>query len=270
MNFSSPAKINLSLAVLKKRDDGFHDIKTEFQFLDWGDTISIEKDKKKTITVNNLKIPKEQNLAHKALILLEKETQRDLDCRITINKNIPIGSGLGGASSNAATLILSLNKLYNLNRTENELLKIGEKLGADIPFFLKGYASEAQGKGEILTVKRFKEDKILLLLPDCKILTKKAFEAIDKTNLPFNWQRKKNSFENWVLDNFEEVKICYKWLGKFAKPRISGTGSSIYVNIKSFEEGKEIMDNAPKKFKYVITKTLNQSPLLNELLNTGV
>ena len=270
MNFISPAKINLSLAVLKKRNDGFHDLKTEFQFLDWGDTLSVEIDKKKTITINNLKIPKEENLVYKALMLLEKETERDLSCKITINKNIPIGSGLGGASSNAATLMLSLNKLYNLNKTENELLEIGEKLGADIPFFLKGYASEAQGKGEILTVKKFKEGKILLLLPDCKILTKKAFQAINQKDLPFNWSRKKNSFESWVLDNFEEVKICYKWLEKFATPRISGTGSSLYVNIKSFEEGKEIMDNAPKKFKYVITKTLNQSPLLNELLNTGV
>ena len=82
-----------------------------------------------------------------------------------------------------------------MNKTENELLEIGEKLGADIPFFLKGYASEAQGKGEILTVKKFMEGKILLLLPDCKILTKKAFEAINQTDLPFNWSRKKNSFE---------------------------------------------------------------------------
>ena len=271
MILSSPAKINLSLDILKKRSDGYHDIESNFQFIDWGDKLKIKPSKKLKVQVNNFSISEKENLVTKAIRKLELISDCALNFSINIDKNIPLGSGLGGGSSNAASALLAINSIAKLNFSLESLLKIGLEIGSDVPFFLNCHAAKVSGKGEKIESKIFKEEKILVLLPECEISSKDAYDAITLKVIKNNKHYKnKNFFEEWVLDNFIPVKEAFNFLENFKNPKISGTGSSLYVVIKSFEEGKEIMDNAPYKIRYVITNTINKSPLLNELLNSGV
>ena len=145
MIFSSPAKINRGFNVIKKRSDGFHDIETAFQFLDWGDEIDFN------FNVNNSQVTcpeveEENNLAFKALHLLKSNFKIKNEVSIKIKKNIPLGSGLGGGSSNAATVLLVLNRHWNLNLTNDILKDLGSSLGSDVPIFIEGEARKAKEK----------------------------------------------------------------------------------------------------------------------------
>ena len=271
MIFNSPAKINLSLRVIKKRSDGFHDIDSDFQFLDWGDKVEINSSKKLSVSTTKIKISENENLVTKALRKIESLCDSELNYSVKIEKNIPLGSGLGGGSSNAATVMLAINSLAKLNLSLDVLMDIGKCLGSDIPFFLKGLSGRVSGKGEIIKPKEFSEELIMLLFPECSISTKAAFDAVTLEEILS--KRNKligNFFEEWVLSNYPQVREAFDFLSKKRKVSISGTGSSMFTTINSFEEGKEIMDNAPIKLGYVITNTINKSPLLDELLNSGV
>ena len=270
MKFSSPAKINLGLDVLRKRPDGYHDIETVFQFLDWGDVldISIETDETKIICPQ---VDANQNLVLKAVNLLKKITGTKKNAQIIIDKNIPIGAGLGGGSSNAATVMHVLNELWKLKFTKDELKRISVSIGADLPIFIEGTASKAEGIGDVLNEANPEEATLLIILPKCKISTKKAFDKISlisqkkiKNNILFN------IFEDWARKNFEEIEDCFSWIEKYSKGNLSGTGSSIYAKFNSFEEASKIIDNAPECINCFVTKSLNRSPLLDELYKIGV
>ena len=270
MIFSSPAKINRGFDVLKKRSDGFHDIGTVFQFLDWGDEIDFN------FNVNNSQvtcpaIDEENNLAYKALHLLKNKFKIKKEVSIKIKKNIPFGSGLGGGSSNAATVLLVLNKLWKLNLTNDVLKDLGSSLGSDVPIFIEGEAKKAKGKGEIFSDSCCKEEVIFLILPNCNISTAQAFQEIK----PQDFERSKcdegfNFFEKWVRHNYKEVDDSFNWLNSIKKGYLSGTGSAVYTTFNSFEEARKIIDNAPKINKYYITRSLNKSPLQKELIKIGV
>ena len=270
MIFSSPAKINRGFNVIKKRSDGFHDIETAFQFLEWGDEIDFN------FNVNNSQvacpeIEEENNLAFKALHLLKSNFEIKNEVSIKIKKNIPLGSGLGGGSSNAATVLLVLNKLWKLNLTNDILKDLGSSLGSDVPIFIEGEAREAKGKGEIFFKSSFKEEIIFLILPNCNISTAKAYQEIN----PEDFKRSKyeedfNFFEKWARQNYKEVDDSFNWLNSIKKGYLSGTGSALYTTFNSFEEARKIMDNAPKINKCFITRSLNKSPLQKELNKIGV
>jgi len=271
MIFSSPAKINLSLKIVRKRSDGFHDIDSDFQFLNWGDKIEICSSNKLSVSTTKIQISQQENLVTDALKKIESFCDTKLNYSVKIEKNIPLGSGLGGGSSNAATAMLAVNNLAKLNLSLDVLLDLGKSLGSDIPFFLKGLSGRVTGLGEIIQPKEFPEDLIMILFPECSISTKAAFDAVTLDEI----SKKKNKlignfFEEWVLSNYPQVREAFDFLSKKRKVSISGTGSSMFTTVNSFEEGKEIMDNAPIKLGYVITNTVNKSPLLNELLNPGV
>jgi 4-diphosphocytidyl-2-C-methyl-D-erythritol kinase len=270
VNFSSPAKINLGLDVLRKRSDGYHDIETVFQFLDWGDTLefSIETNETEIICP---RINASQNLVLKAVNLLKEITGTKKNVRISIHKNIPIGSGLGGGSSNAATAMKVLNELWGLKLTKNELKKISVSIGADLPIFIEGLASKAEGVGDILTETNPEEKILLIILPRCKISTKEAFNKISLSNKK-NIQNDSffNFFEDWARNNYREIEDCFSWIEKYSQANLSGTGSSIYAKFNSFEEASKIIDNAPESMNCFLTKSLNRSPLLDELYKIGV
>ena len=271
MIFSSPAKINLSLKVVKKRSDGFHDIDSDFQFLNWGDKIEITSSNKLSVSTSKIHIAQKENLVTGALKTIESFCDTKLNYSVNIQKNIPLGSGLGGGSSNAATAMLALNSLEKLNLSLDILVDLGKSLGSDIPFFLKGLSGRVSGIGEIIEPKEYSEELIMILFPECSISTKDAYDAVTSEEILDQRNKLKgNFFEEWVLSNYPQVKEIFDFISKNRKVSISGTGSSMFTKINSFEEGKEIMDNAPRKLAYVITNTINKSPLLNELLNSGV
>ena len=272
MNFkiNSPAKINLGLKVLNKRKDNFHNIETIFQFLDWGDQISIENNVMESEIICK-GVHQRENIIYKLLQILKNETGFKEKLKISIDKKIPAKSGLGGASSNAASILLALNKIYNLRLNKKNLFNIALSLGSDVPVFVHGKSCQATGRGEIFENITLEEKPILIILPDSKISTQEAFEK--NKNFCASGIHKKvffNSFENWARKNFNEINKSFEWIEQYNDAYLSGTGSTIYSLFNNFDEASKIMDNAPSNMNCFVTTTLNNSKIINDIELWGV
>ena len=269
-NFSAPAKINLGLEVLNKRDDNFHNIKTIFQFLDWGDEISLDTNTEETKIICS-DLPQEENIIHKLLSILGEKNVFTKKIKIEVKKKIPFQSGLGGASSNAASVLLALNKIFKLELKSKELFRIALSLGSDVPIFIHGESCEAFGRGEVFKKISLQEKPILIILPNCKISTKEAFENIGSfNNKPKNKKVYINHFETWARKKHDEINESFLWIEKYNEAFLSGTGSTIFSLFNNFDEATKIMDNAPSNMNCFVTTTLNNSPIKNEIKNYGV
>ena len=241
------AKINLGLNILNKRVDDYHNIDTIFLQLDFHDTIEFIPSKEFVITTKNAKISSGNNLVTKVYKFYKNNFNNPRgDFHITINKNIPIGGGLGGGSSNAACTLKSLNKLWELNLSKDELEKIAVNFGADVPFFIRGGAQRGTSIGESLDrldLQFLRDKKVILIIPNFQISTqwaysrvKKTLEVSDKDNnlQPLHSIKGlklfENSFENVVLSAYPEIgKIKEKLLKSGAiYASLSGSGSTVY------------------------------------------
>lgn len=275
LNWPSPAKINLFLYVNQKRKDGYHNIQTLLQFLNYGDIIKIKKTKNNKIKiVNNFSnISEKNNLIFKSAKLLKQYSQKikpnnNFGAKIYIKKNLPIGSGLGGGSSNAATTLIALNYLWKINLSDQKLTKISYKLGADIPFFINGHSSFAEGIGNQLLYINLKEKWNLILYPKISISTKKIFQKINlkkkikKKNLE-NLLKKpyKNNFELIVRKMFPKIEKLFLWKPKNKKLHLTGTGSCVFIQFKNKKKAIKISKKIPKWTKSFIAKSINYSPL---------
>lgn len=279
--FPSPAKLNLFLHVIKQRKDGYHELETLFQFLDHSDTITITITDSSEISlltpiegVNN-----EDNLIVKAAKLLQTylATQRNntlLGAKISINKILPMGGGLGGGSSNAATILLALNALWKTNVPTEELTKLGLSLGADVPIFIQGFAAFAQGIGEKLTPVYPDEPWYLISKPSCSISTASVFKSKD---LPRNTKKIKlinedinpwiadlyhNDCQTMVIKHYPEVANLLAWLIECAPSRMTGTGACIFSRFSSQQQACELQAKLPKGVSSFVARGLNKSPLL--------
>ena len=262
ISVKAPAKLNLHLQVIAKRNDGFHDLRTLFTFINLYDQLTFEEIEEE-IQLKELE-PISDNLVIKAADLLRKRTNSNKGVKISLRKQIPLQKGLGGGSSDAAATLLALNKLWNLRLTLTELLDMSLELGSDVPFFIFGHSAWAEGRGEILSKIDFHEEWHLLYLPEAEISTKKAFE-----NLPTNFSKPYtykeyiskggfNSFEKWARDSFEEIDEIFIKLENIGKPKLSGTGSSVFVSFSNLKEA----ESAKQKFpNCILVKSLERSPL---------
>ena len=179
---SSPAKINLGLKVLNKRADGFRNIETTFQFLDWGDDISIEtKVNKNQIVCPGVK--ENENIVSKLINLLKNTLDFKENLKVIINKRIPLKSGLGGGSSNAASVLVAINKIFNLDLSKKKLIDLALILGSDVPIFVHGRSSIATGRGEIFKKVSLVENPVLVIIPNSKVSTKLAFENFNNIRI---------------------------------------------------------------------------------------
>jgi len=248
MECPSTSKVNIGLKVLNQRDDGYHNIYTVFQELDFGDTIQIEKiDDGCTIKSNVDWIPiDESNICHKAYSALKTKFPDLGGISIHIQKNVPIGSGLGGGSANGATTLKGLNDLYDLNLSDGELEKIGATIGADVPFFIRGGTQLGEGIGDKLTLlPSHIQGRYLLVIPDVSISTPWAYsELINKLNseelMPnfvgffsgdyASLKIFENDFERIVIPAYPEIGAIKRKLlelgARFAS--LSGSGSTVY------------------------------------------
>ncbi len=244
---SSPAKINIGLNVIRKRGDGFHDISTIFHPLLLEDIIEFEKSDKPEFYSNNDLIKNDNsNLIIRSILLLKKTVNKELYVRIKLQKNIPVGAGLGGGSSNAAATLKALISLFDLDISYNQIFKLALQLGSDVPYFLNPVTSYAESRGEKLFPLNFSVSyPILIVNPGIHIETKWAFSHINpdensdklksflKTS-KFEVEKLKNlvtnDFERIVFDNYPEIaeiKLKLYSLGaEFAL--LSGTGSTVY------------------------------------------
>jgi len=244
----SPAKINIGLNVINKRNDGFHNLQTIFYPLDLFDEIRFIISDKFYFESNDETLNKEKNnLINKAKELLENEFNMPLPVKIVLNKNIPIGAGLGGGSSNAASTLISLVKLFDLKIENTHLSELALKLGSDVPFFLNPVPSYAESRGEVLKPIKLKLDKYLLIVnPAIQVATKWAFGLITPQK-PINSLSSLvgksiikmenvmafavNDFERIVFEKFPEIKeIKAKMLFFGAEySMMTGTGSTVWA-----------------------------------------
>ena len=269
LKLNSPAKLNLNLSVLRKRIDGMHEIKTRFQLINLSDEVLIKKTSSKSISVKtNLapSIENKKNIVFSAIKLLSDYIGKEIHCEVDIVKNIPLGGGLGGGSSNAATALIGINFLFELGLTSKELMKLGEKLGADVPFFIFGKNAFASGIGEMLLEdNRNIDDKYLLLFPQIHSSTKELFSKWDGLNKSVQkslLDNEENSFLPIFLDQNREVKIIFHELCKNNSFKLSGTGSTIFCTYDDISEIEKTLKKIPSKWRHSFCEPLQCSPLL--------
>ncbi|MDO4618646.1 MAG: 4-(cytidine 5'-diphospho)-2-C-methyl-D-erythritol kinase [Clostridia bacterium] len=276
----SYAKINLTLDVISRRENGYHDVKMIMQTLSLFDLVIVDKDKTISVSTNIKSLPtNEKNIAWKAAKLFFDETGISSGAKILIHKNIPIAAGLAGGSGNAAAVLCALDRLYNTSLSLEKLLKMGEKLGADVPFCILGGTVLAEGIGEIMTeITPIKKTDILLVKPPVSVSTQKIYEAIDSHtdlkhpdtdgmisaiddgDLDKISQKLSNIMEDvTVLEAPEILKIKEKLLKIGAKGALmSGSGPTVYGIFENFETAKKAHDEFSKEYKETfLTKTYN-------------
>lgn len=283
MNFTiwpSPAKINLFLYVIKKyKRSGYHQLQTLIQFLDYSDDIYIEINNSGNIEIlpfNNILIT--NNLIFQAIKILMNQSntlkliKKKLGIKIVLNKKIPCGSGLGGGSSNAATILLVLNKLLNLNFSIKELSSIALLLGTDVPFFINGQSAFVEGIGE--KIKFIYPPKLwyVIAYPKIEISTKFIFQNINLKNNKKKhsypeilFKKFKNDFEKTARENFSILNKSFKYLSQYSKFRLTGTGSCMFAEFKSSKEAYSVLKKFPLWIQGFVTQGMNYSPLHNIL-----
>ncbi|WP_448248221.1 4-(cytidine 5'-diphospho)-2-C-methyl-D-erythritol kinase [Thalassotalea agariperforans] len=276
--FPSPAKLNLFLHIVGQRPDGYHDLQTLFQFLNYGDTITITptRDNKITLLTEFKGVPEESNLIVKAAKILQQHSKTSFGAQISIDKILPMGGGLGGGSSNAATILLALNALWQTHLSSHELAQMGLALGADVPIFIHGFAAFAEGVGEQLTPVQPSEHWYLVTKPDISISTAAVFTAKDLTrntpkiiftddNITDNLDNLQNDCQTWVIKHHPEVAKLLAWLVEYAPSRMTGTGACIFSRFASEHEAIAVKNQLPKNTYSFIAQGINTSPLIQAI-----
>lgn len=275
----SPAKLNLFLHIVGQRPDGYHELQTLFQFLDYGDdiTLTLTPDHPGVRLENPIPgVPNEDNLIIKAALALTEKIPGDPPgVSIAIKKRLPMGGGLGGGSSNAATTLLGLNHLWELDLGLDELAEIGLTLGADVPVFVRGHAAFGEGVGEKLTPAFPPEDWFLVLKPDCSINTGKIFSAQGLTRdtpririapaFEGDASRYRNDCEDVVRTLYPEVNTSMEWLTQFGPARLTGTGACIFGRFPTESATRIIWESKPSGITGFVAKGVNVSPLHQKL-----
>ncbi|HBO21789.1 MAG TPA: 4-(cytidine 5'-diphospho)-2-C-methyl-D-erythritol kinase [Providencia sp.] len=276
LTWPSPAKLNLFLYITGQRPDGYHELQTLFQFLDYGDeiTVTTRADNQLNLTTEMLSVEPENNLIVKAAKLLQSyckntlQHQGALGADISIHKVLPMGGGIGGGSSNAATTLIALNEHWGTQVSDEVLAELGKTLGADVPVFVKGHAAFAEGIGEILTPASPKENWYLVAHPGIEISTPTIF-----TDPQLNRNSPKRSLAALLLapyandcepiarKRFREVEQLVSWLLQYAPSRLTGTGACVFSEFKTQADALKVLNKAPSWVQGFIAQGANESPL---------
>ena len=274
MKLPSPAKLNLFLHITGRRPDGYHLVQTLFQLLDIGDDIELEVNNCGRLTVEcpGLALPAEQNLAWRAAAALQRCSGTGLGVDIRIDKRIATGGGLGGGSSNAATVMLGLNRLWQLGLSREELARIGLELGADVPLFVRGQSAWGEGIGEQLTPVELPPAWYLIIAPDCEVSTEEVFASRELTRntspitiAAFFAAGGRNDCENVVRKLYPKVDNALIWLKKFGKAQLTGTGACVFATFDSKGAAESVFRQLPAAWRGVVAGGLNRSPIFAAL-----
>jgi len=274
LTLPSPAKLNLFLHITGRREDGYHNLQTVFQLLNYGDelSVSLRDDSQFRLHHDMLGLPNNDNLIIKAAKLLseycQKHSKPTRGANISLTKRLPMGGGLGGGSSNAATTLLALNHLWGANLSIDELSTLGLTLGADVPVFVRGHSAWGEGIGEKLLPIELPESWYLVIKPDCHVATAKIFSNQELTRdtaaitvATFFEQGGLNDCENVVCQHYPEVKKALQWLNKHGDARLTGTGACVFARFASQEKAQAVLNNTPTEWKCFIAAGINHSPL---------
>lgn len=274
LRLASPAKLNLMLHVTGRREDGYHLLETVFQFIDLCDRLEFEADDRGRVTrvEGNTPVAEADDLLVKSAELLRNRHAVHRGVRIRVDKRIPIGGGLGGGSSNAATCLLALNRLWGLGLSLTELAEIGLELGADVPVFVHGRAAWATGVGERLQPLELPLPKYLVIDPKTAVSTAQVFAARELTRncdpltiRAFLRGAGANVCEMVVRKRYPQVAAALDWLGRYGQARMSGTGGCVFAAFDSLEQAEEVKSGVPGEWAAFVAEALNVNPVHRQL-----
>lgn len=270
LSLPCPAKINLFLHITGQRDDGYHELQTLFQLLDYGDTLHLQgrTDDELRFLTPLAGVSDDNNLILRAARLLREHVQRPLGANIGLDKRLPMGGGIGGGSSDAASTLLGLNHIWQLGLGLDELAELGLSLGADVPVFIHGHTAWAEGIGEKLRPLDTPEYWYLVLRPDCEVSTAEIFchEQLTRNASPikiaaFLEGATGNSCQNLVRKLYPDVDKALNWLDQFAPAKLTGTGSCVFASFDSKSAAEAVLAQKPASTSGFVAKGVNLSPL---------
>jgi len=271
----APAKLNLMLRIVGQREDGYHLLQTVFQFIDLCDWITFHPVEDGKVSLKEVipGVPEEEDLTIRAANLLKKETGCQFGVCIEVEKNLPMGGGLGGGSSDAATTLLVLNKLWNLHLPIEKLMYLGLSLGADVPVFVYGYSAWAEGVGEKLEKIELDQQWVVVIKPECHVNTKEVFLAKNLTRnsksikiADFIAGQHQNDCVEVVCQRYPSVRDALVALSEFSEARLTGTGACVFAQFDSKQEAINAYQSLEKSgWRVYLAKGLNESPLFSKL-----
>ena len=274
----APAKLNLFLHIVGRRPDGYHELQTCFQFVDLCDeiTLQVRADGQIRRVLDIPGLPPEADLCIRAARALKEAAGSPLGVDISLLKRIPIGGGMGGGSSDAASCLVALNQLWGIHWPTNRLAALGLKLGADVPVFVHGRVAWAEGVGERLTPlyppRAPVEPIYLILKPNVFVSTAEVFQdpELTRNSAPitihgFLASGGRNDCLGVVRRRYPEVARALDWLSLFGSARLTGTGACVFLACETMNLGQEIMRKMPPEFEGFLARGLNDSPLLEGL-----
>ena len=266
----APAKLNLMLHILGRRADGYHELQTLFQFLDAGDELgfALRRDGEIHLHTAIEGVPHDSNLIVRAARLLQQHSQCPLGADIWLDKRLPMGGGIGGGSSDAATTLLGLNHLWKTGLSLEQLAVLGLQLGADVPVFVQGRAAWAEGVGEQLTPVEIDEPWYLLVVPDCHVSTAEIFsdERLTRDTSPITLQAfrehgGRNDCLPVVTTRYHEVRNTLILLNNYCEAKMTGTGSCLFGAFPNECEADKVRARLPATLQTFVAKGCNVSPL---------
>ena len=265
----SPAKLNLFLHITGRRENGYHELQTIFQIIDLYDWMTFTPTLDGQIEIDGLsEVRPEENLIYRAAQILKPHAKKFCGLHIKIEKNIPMGAGLGGGSSNAATTLIVLNELWKCGLNQEQLANYGVKLGADVPIFIYGKNAWAEGVGEYLSFIDLDQKQFIILKPDCFISTQllfsqKTLTRDSKTTKFCAYQLEPsnfgNNFEPLARQLYPEVEEAMQYLDQFGQAKLTGTGACVFIEVTNEMNIDEILKHSPCK-SYLVN-SLKESPL---------
>ena len=274
VTWPAPAKLNLFLHITGRRADGYHNLQTVFQFLDVADTLGFDLRSDGVISRRSgpADVAVDADLSVRAARLLQQQAGVKFGVDITLSKRLPLGAGLGGGSSDAATTLVALNGLWKLGWSAAQLAALGLQLGADVPVFVHGHAAWAEGIGERLTPLDLPQPWYLVLVPAIKVSTATVFAASDLTRdtpaitiSDFLSGQGHNDCEALVRRLYPEVDRALNWLNERAKARLTGTGSAVFAAFDTESAARAVQTQAPSEWQAIVARGLNTSPLITDI-----
>lgn len=266
----APAKLNLFLHVVGRRADGYHLLQTVFRFLDFGDVLRLAtRDDGRVERANSLPgVPPENDLTVRAARLLQQETGCALGVDIYLDKRLPMGGGVGGGSSDAATVLLALNRLWGLHLPRERLQALGLRLGADVPVFVFGQSAFAEGVGEALRPVALQPAWYVVLVPPVHVSTPEIFAAQELTRdtkiitmADFSTGYGRNDLEPVVRKRYPQVDEYLTWLAQYGEARMTGSGACVFAGFASREAAVRAVQEKPSSMQGFLARGLDRHPL---------
>lgn len=269
-SYLAPAKLNLFLHVVGRRPDGYHLLQSVFRFLDYGDSLrfKVREDGRIVRTTDLPGVAEEKDLVVRAARLLQEATGCTLGVEISVEKRLPMGGGLGGGSSDAATTLLALNRLWGVNLPRAELERLGLQLGADVPIFVFGESAFAEGVGELLQPVNLPPAWYLVLVPPVAVATAEIFAAPELTRdtnpikIPdLLTAQVGNDLQPVVCGRYPEVAECLNWLSRHGKARMTGSGACVFAEFATENEARRVLARKPAEWQGFVARGMDRHPL---------